>query len=382
MPRFLHTADWQIGRRYSQFDPDDASLLAEARALVVEKLAALAIDRAVDAVLVAGDVFDAQTVSDRVIRRLFAAMSGFAGPWVMIPGNHDAALSESVWTRAQRLGAVPANVHLALTPGVISLEPCKTAVLCAPLTQRHTYSDTTEAFDGIQTPDGWLRIGLAHGSVEGILPGEIDSANPIASNRCLSARLEYLALGDWHGLKIVNERCAYSGTPEQERFRDNEPGYCIVVDVEGPGAVPKLEPVCVGRHQWSDLALSVAVPTDIDQICVRLASLRGDDVVQVAISGRTDLSGHRRLTEALGRAEAAVRSLRHDLADLRLLPTKDDIAALHADGYLAEVIAELRDEQGDGRDAEQARVAREALAILCSALDPAVTSGAAGGTTA
>lgn len=79
MPRFLHTADWQIGRRYSQFDPDDAALLAEARTLVVEKIAALATDRAVDAVLVAGDVFDAQTVGDRVIRRLFAATSGFAG---------------------------------------------------------------------------------------------------------------------------------------------------------------------------------------------------------------------------------------------------------------------------------------------------------------
>lgn len=382
MPRFLHTADWQIGRRYSQFDPDDAALLAEARTLVVEKIAALATDRAVDAVLVAGDVFDAQTVSDRVIRRLFAAMSGFAGPWVMIPGNHDAALSESVWTRAQRLGAVPANVHLALTAGVISLEHCKAAVLCAPLTQRHTYSDTTDAFDGRQTPDGWLRIGLAHGSVEGILPSEIDAANPIASNRCQTARLDYLALGDWHGLKIVNERCAYSGTPEQERFRGNEPGYCIVVDVDGPGAIPKLEQVRVGRHQWSELSFSVAVPTDIDQICARLASLAGDDVVQVAISGRTDLSGHRRLTEALGRAEAAVRSLRYDLADLLLLPTEDDIAALHADGYLAQVIAELRDEQADVRDAEQARVAREALAILCSALDPAVSSGIAAGATA
>lgn len=111
-------------------------------------------------------------------------------------------------------------------------------------------------------------------------------------------------------------------------------------------------------------------------------SLAGDDVVQVAISGRTDLSGQRRLTEALGRAEAAVRSLRYDLADLLLLPTEDDIAALHADGYLAQVIAELRDEQANGRDAEQARVAREALAILCGALDTGVSSVSAVGATA
>ena len=48
------------------------------------------------------------------------------------------------------------------------------------------------------------------------------------------------------------------------------------------------------------------------------------------------LDAPERLTEALGRAEAAVRSLRYDLADLLLLPTEDDIAALHADGYLAQ----------------------------------------------
>ncbi len=46
--------------------------------------------------LVAGEVFDTQGVTDKTIRRLFNAMAGFAGRWVLIPSNHDAALSESV----------------------------------------------------------------------------------------------------------------------------------------------------------------------------------------------------------------------------------------------------------------------------------------------
>ena len=29
MTHFLHTADWQIGRQYGQFETDDAALLAE-----------------------------------------------------------------------------------------------------------------------------------------------------------------------------------------------------------------------------------------------------------------------------------------------------------------------------------------------------------------
>ena len=370
MPRFLHTADWQIGRRYAQFDPDDAAHIAEERLAVVARIAALATEHRVDAILVAGDVFDAQAVSDRIIRRLFAALQGFAGPWVMIPGNHDAALTESVWTRAQRLdGVLPANLHLALQPGVTLLPALRTAVLAAPLTQRHTYNDTTEFFDTTPTPEGWLRIGLAHGSVEGILPGEIDSANPISAQRCASARLDYLALGDWHGMKQVNERCAYSGTPEPDRFRGNEPGFCLRVDVDA-SSPPRIEPIRTGRYTWHDLALQVDVASDVDRIAATLAALGADDIAQVQVSGRTDLAGHRALAGALAGAEAATRSLTFDLSALRLLPTDDDLSALQADGYLATLIQELRNEQqAPDASPEAALLAREALALLCTELD-------------
>ena len=43
MIKLLHTADWQIGKQYGQFDTDDAALLAEARFSVVERLAQLAV---------------------------------------------------------------------------------------------------------------------------------------------------------------------------------------------------------------------------------------------------------------------------------------------------------------------------------------------------
>jgi DNA repair exonuclease SbcCD nuclease subunit len=144
MPRFLHTADWQIGRQYGQFPPEDAIPLAEARFKAVERIAALANEHRVDAVLVAGDVFDTQTVSPRTIRQLFNAMAGFRGQWIMIAGNHDAALAESVWTRARRLEAIPANVDLLLEPATVKEYPALgMAILAAPLTQRHTYDDLT-----------------------------------------------------------------------------------------------------------------------------------------------------------------------------------------------------------------------------------------------
>lgn len=363
MTRILHTADWQIGRQYGSFEPEDAAALADARFGAVERLANLAATAGADAVLVAGDVFDAQGVSPRTIRRLFNAMAGFSGPWVMIPGNHDAALAEGVWRLVQRLEVLPANVHLALEPGVVELAALKLAVLCAPLTQRHTHGDLTDWFDQRETPAGWLRIGMAHGAVQGVLADDIDSANPIAAHRATAARLDYLALGDWHGCKQIDGRTWYSGTPEPDRFKDNDAGNVLLVDLDGPGMPPRVTAHRVARHRWRQLRFDVQVASDVQQVVAGLAACAAGDVVELAVVGQVDLVGHGQISAALGQAEGVLRCLRTDLTGLRLMPTPDDIAALQADGYLGEVITELRDTVG-----EQAACAQDALAILTALL--------------
>lgn len=363
MTRILHTADWQIGRAYGSFDPDDAVPLAEARFAAVERLAALATQERVDAVLVAGDVFDAQTVSARTIRRLFNALAAYAGPWVMIPGNHDAALAESVWTHAARLGAVPAHVHLALAPGVVELRQQRLALLCAPLTQRHTPGDLTAWFDHRETPPGWLRIGMAHGAVQGLLAEDIDAANPIAPDRARRARLDYLALGDWHGSKRIDDRTWYSGTPEPDRFRSNDAGQALLVTLAGPGALPRVQPVATATYRWQQQAHRLDVASDLDALVALLAQADAQTVLDLTVSGTVDLAARQRLQAALGQAEARVRCLRADLGALQLAPTAEDIAALHADGYLGELVAELRDTTGDA-----AQRAQDALAILTGLL--------------
>ncbi|MCG2582304.1 MAG: DNA repair exonuclease [Marinobacter sp.] len=367
MPRFLHTADWQMGRYYSRFDNDDAVALAEARFTAIERLAQLASDERCDAVLVAGDVFDAQTVADRTIRRVFNAMSGFSGPWVMLPGNHDAALAESVWTRARRLNAVPGNVHLALEPGVVELKAQGLAVLAAPLTQRHTHSDLTENFDHLDTPPELLRVGLAHGSVQGLLAEDIDSANPISADRAAQANLDYLALGDWHGVKQINARTWYSGTPEPERFRNNEAGVALVVDIAGPGAEPDVRRHRVGQFEWVQWREHLSVATDLDELLQRLEELPAPAVVDIRLSGEVDLAGEQKLLHALSVAEARHRSVQCDRSQLALQPTDEDIAELNADGYLGEVIGELREKQ-ESADDDLAATSRDALAILTSLL--------------
>ncbi|MDP2870791.1 DNA repair exonuclease [Methyloversatilis sp.] len=370
MLKLLHTADWQIGKLYGQFEPDDAALLAEARFAAVERLAQLASVQGVHMVLVAGDVFDAQGVAERTIHRLFNCLCGYAGPWVMIPGNHDAALSESVWTRAARLGAIPPNVSVCLAPGAVQFDALRVAVLAAPLTQRITHSDLTSAFAAIDTPAGFHRIGLAHGSVQGILADGIDSSNPIAAGRAAEARLDYLALGDWHGCRQIDARTWYSGTPETDRFRANDSGRALIVELASPGAEPVVTPVVTGQYRWFDESATLQVASDIDVLLARLATFGHADVVQITLDGETDLAGHARLRDALAQTQGRVRSLTVDLSALRIAPTEDDIDALAADGYLGDVIAELRALQGDsdGDRAGTAEAARDALVLLAGLL--------------
>lgn len=371
--RILHTADWQMGRQYGRFAPEDAAVLADARFLTVERIAALAAEKSADAVLVAGDVFDAQTVSDRTIRRVFNAMQGFAGPWILIPGNHDAALAESVWTRAARLGAIPDNAHVLLEPAVREFPDIGLAVLAAPLTQRQTHEDLTAWFDDAGTPSELLRIGLAHGGVQGILAEDIDSSNPIATDRAASARLDYLALGDWHGMKQVDARTWYSGTPEYERFKDNGAGQVLWVEFTERDRPPVVTPQAVSQYRWLDWQEDLSVASDLDPLLQRLERLTPEVVLNLTVRGHVDLAGNLRLQRALSVAHGQCRSLQCDSSALRLVPTDEDVAALRADGYLGDVIAELRERQGG--DDGSADTAREALVLMAELLRERMDGG-------
>lgn len=364
MISLLHTADWQIGRVFSQFEPDDAAALFEARFKVIERLASIATERNVDAVLVAGDVFDAQTIADKTIRRLFNAMRGFTGAWLLISGNHDSALSESIWTRAHRLGVIPSNVTCCLEPMPHNIGG-KFTLLPAPLTQRHTYGDLTAWFGEVPNDGRLIRVGLAHGCVEGVLPEGIDSTNPIAANRAEHANLDYLALGDWHGTKCIDSKTWYAGTPETDRFKANDSGQALLVSIEGVGAQPQVEVIRTGQFRWQQLDPQLAVTSDVDALLATLGAISNNDVLQLSPQGTCDMVGHRRILSALEAARAHARALVWNADALRLEPTEEDIQSLRADGFVGEALADLRSQQSLG----ESTLARDALLALARILD-------------
>lgn len=362
MTRFLHTADWQIGKQFGGFDPEDAALLADARIKGVRAIADLAASENVEFVLVAGDVFDQQLVSDKTIRQTFQAMSAFTGDWYLISGNHDAALVESVWTRAARLGVIAPNTHLCMTPEPVQVASGNAVLLPAPLTQRHTFNDATAWFDTHQKDPAKLLIGLAHGAVTGYLPDTIDSNNPIDPNRVNSAALDYLAMGDWHGT-VDLDRIWYAGAHEQDNFRDNDSGNVLLVDLE-PGEKPRVDKRRIGVHRWRDLTFDLRVPTDVDAMKTRLDELEESSVAKAEVTGAVNLADMDRVRSLLGAAQGRIRAMRWDLGGLKLEPSQEDIDGLRADGYLSDVLDELRTEQSTANSP----LAGDALVLLATTL--------------
>lgn len=284
--RFIHTSDLHLGRRFANIteapDGHTRGRLMEARHGAIGRVLAAARQHGAQHVFVAGDTFDTATPSQSIVRQALAAMAEDADVhWWLLPGNHDNLRdAEPLWEAITR--DAPQNVHalsmalpIDLTPGV-TLLPC-------PVTYRAAGQDLTEALVGMQSPEGALRIGLAHGGIVDFT----ESAANIPPDRDRTARLDYLALGDWHGRMAVGPRVHYPGSPEQDRFKHDRRGLCLAVTIDGPGAVPQVSEVETGAFLWQTLDLPLHPGQDAAEALKALlpVTARRDVMVQVKAVG-------------------------------------------------------------------------------------------------
>ncbi len=353
MIRILHTADWQIGKPFGNFEPDRRGELRAERFAAVARIAALAEERGCDAVLVAGDAFDDNTVPDRDLNRTLDAMAGFRGPWVMLPGNHDAALSVSVWTRLRRL-TTRATIMIADRPELVVLKDGALVILPAPLTRRREGADLTEWFDHAATPSHAVRVGLAHGAVLNRLPEKAEAGNPIADDRADRAKLDYLALGDWHGFVEIAPRTVYAGTPEPDRYPANVPGHVAIVEIDAPGVAPRIERVRTARFDWRSMDLRL--DGEIGALDDALAALTrpGETLLHLTLSGSLSLRERVRLDETLAGWRARLFDLRVSDEGLLDEPDEEDLDHIDVGGFVRVAIERLRAKAADPQDPERA----------------------------
>ena len=135
MLRFLHTADWQIGRAFNMVEGDAAALLRQARIDVIDRVGALAVAEDAAFVVVAGDVFDAEGLTNTALRAPLARMARFPQvDWYLLPGNHDPDRREGIWDRLARFD-LPENVR-PVREAVPLLVAENTYLMPCPLTAR------------------------------------------------------------------------------------------------------------------------------------------------------------------------------------------------------------------------------------------------------
>ncbi|WP_455351804.1 exonuclease SbcCD subunit D [Streptomyces sp. SYSU K217416] len=238
--RVLHTSDWHLGRSFHRVS------LLDAQAAFVDHLVATVREQRVDAVLVAGDVYDravpplaAVELFDQALHRLAA----LDVPTVMISGNHDSARRLGVG--AGLIGK--AGIHLRTDParcatpvvladahgdvafyGLPYLEPALVkdefgadkagheAVLAAAM--RRVRADLADR------PPGTRSVVLAHAFVTGGEASDSERDITVGGVAAVPAGVfdgvDYAALGHLHGCQTITERVRYSGSPLAYSFSE------------------------------------------------------------------------------------------------------------------------------------------------------------------
>ena len=367
--RFIHTADWQIGKSFRRYGVREDEL-KRARLHAIGAIGALAMRENAPFVLVAGDVYDHFAPSQITANEPLERMRAYPGvTWLLLPGNHDPHRPDAIWDRLMR-GGLPGNVRPLLTNEMVELASISKAgagvcLLPAPLLRNSETADLTAWMDGAPTPPGAVRIGLAHGSITGFSDEQAQS-NPIDPLRAKSAGLAYLALGDWHRTMKINERTWYSGTPEPDRAGGQKIGQALLVDVASPDATPNVTPVDVGKYRWEsrEMDLRGADPADFETSLRALPDLH-HTLLRLTCTGVLPLAARADLERRLMALQAAFFHLETDLDSLAAQPSDEDLETLDFDGVLRKSADLLRAQASDvNLDAAGRRIANDALIEL------------------
>jgi DNA repair exonuclease SbcCD nuclease subunit len=370
--KILHTADWQLGARFSQFG-DKAQMLRDARLKTLERTLQLAREENVDAFIVAGDLFDDNHVDNALVDQVMDLFKAHKSvPVFLLPGNHDPYTGPGcVWER-EAFQSAPDHIHVFRD--VEAVEVAGSHLLASPLKQKLSTIDPSLKLDELAAglPTEAIKIGITHGSMD--IPSlRQDNDFPINVVAATRGGLIYLAIGHWHGwMTLDQDKIVMPGTPEPDDFSQTNSGFVALVNIDPSGAA-QVEQRHVATLNWKHHEFDLADETlGRQRLEDDLGILDADPekaVLRVTLTGRADPTAVSELTSWLeDRAENyAVFQLR-DKSTLKLSAAALDELRGRSP-LLAQVFADLdRIEAivGEGGDGDEDPV--EASDITLSAL--------------
>jgi DNA repair protein SbcD/Mre11 len=302
--RLLHTSDWHVGRTFHGADTLEA--LADA----LGAIAGIVRERGVDAVLVAGDVYDSAMPSGRHVEALTGALQEIraAGAEIVLSsGNHDSAARLGANAGFARAGGLHLStralepdswrVELADEHGPVHvfavpyLEPVS---LRSSLPEAGIASQADAmawAMDAVRASLAQAparSVVLAHCFAAGVAEPDDDAPRDITAGGLDVVPLsrfdgvDYVALGHLHSRQELSRAVRYSGAPLHYSFKERSPlrgGWLLDLDADGLSEV-----------SWVDLPVPRALTTvegELDALLVD-ASLAGteDDWLRARLTDR------------------------------------------------------------------------------------------------
>ena len=387
MTKFIHTADWQIGKPYLQVEDEQKRFkLQQERINVISRIIDIAIKEKSEFILVAGDLFDSPTPSSSTVLEVLEVIGSIDIPVIVIPGNHDHGALGTIWYREdfKRYQSKFAN-NLTLLIERKPIEINQTIIFPCPLLRKKDLQDPTlwlRDLDWTSFSPKKIRIILAHGSVQTFTGRDylIDSGNLSGSNNLIDLgalpkhEIDYIALGDWHNLKQINEQAWYSGTPEPDRFNqgeNNQRGQILNVELVR-GERPLVKSMPTGRIQWHNLKVDLNSFKDLDRLDRQIDELTSGRIAQDLI--RLEISGYLSF-EVFQRFEQLKFDLENKLLRLRIkgeckqvpqLNELDQLIKSVDNPLIADVAKQLQEQliQLESPDTEQAAIIHCALSEL------------------
>ena len=265
--RLLHTSDWHLGRLFH-----GASLLDE-QAAAMDRIVALAAEAEVDAVLIAGDLYD-RAIPPAEAVQLFsdtlARLTATGAAVVAIAGNHDSHVRVSAYDPllASFRVTIRGDVRRAAEPVLVTPRHGGEPVAIHPLPYldpvldgpalgadgRLRHQEVTELALAPLPADRRRAVLVAHAFVAGGLGSESERELTVGNVDRVAvatfAGFAYVALGHLHGAQELDgPRLAYSGTPLPYSFSEQHQTKSVrIVELDAAGT-PAVEvvPLNVGR---------------------------------------------------------------------------------------------------------------------------------------
>jgi DNA repair exonuclease SbcCD nuclease subunit len=359
--RLLHTSDVHLGATFrilGERGPEQRRQLRETFGHLVD----LALAERVDAVLIAGDLFD--SVAAARVHVPFAAgqlnrLAQAGIPVCAIAGNHDPLGEGSAGVWAELARRCPAVTVFGQQFGERVIAECDLTIAgrSAP---RRLSADSLLAGLPVRRQTRYF-VAVAHGSVE--RPDFEAQFTMIGPGEIAASAVDYLALGDWHSVQDVSAggvAAWYSGAPEMIDLDEDRSGHALLVTIPSPGQAD-VEPRRVGRRRGERLVIDLATAGDGEAIARRVRERADPDLaLRVLFTGLGGIDS-RVLAERV-REDLAPCFFRLDVRDeSHLRPDVIDPDQYPDHTVIGRFVREMREQIASRQDDDQA-LAEEALA--------------------